>query len=233
MVRSLSCIALLTAPAILIAGFASSAIADNDRRAHEYQVTVTNLTKGQVFSPPVLATHKSSVALFALGSPASDGLVQVAENGYGTPLADSLDTLPQVFEAVAETQPIPPPTYPYDPVTFNISSRGRFDRFSMVSMLVNTNDAFLAVDNVRLPRRRGSSLSYHAVAYDAGSENNNQDCAFVPGPACPAGSGNDRDVSEAEGFVYIHNGVHQLGDLSPTKHDWKNPVAKVVITRLR
>ena len=165
----------------------------------------------------MLATHKSGVAIFALGSPASAGLVEVAENGYGIPLADSLSTLPQVFEAVAEAQAIPPPTYPYDPVTFNISSRGRFDRFSMVSMLVNTNDAFLAIDTVMLPRRRGSSLTYHAVAYDAGSENNNQECAYVPGPACPGGSGNARDVSEAEGFVYIHNGVHQIGDLSPTK----------------
>ena len=90
-----------------------------------------------------------------------------------------------------------------------------------------------AIDTVMLPRRRGSSLTYHAVAYDAGSENNNQECAYVPGPACPEGSGNARDESGAEGFVYIHNGVHQTGDLSPTRNDWHNPVAKVVITRLR
>jgi len=233
MVRSLSFAALLTAPAILIAGFASSAVADNDRRAQEYQVTVTNLTKGQVFSPPVLATHKSGVAIFSLGSPATKELIRVAEEGDGDLLASTLNTHPQVFKAVAETQAIPPPTYPYDPVTFNISSRGRFDRFSMVSMLVNTNDAFLAIDTVMLPRRRGSSLTYHAVAYDAGSENNNQDCDFVPGPACPRDSRNDRDTMDAEGFVYIHNGVHQIGDLSPTKYDWNNPVAKVVITRIR
>ena len=181
----------------------------------------------------MLATHKSSVSIFDLGSPASAGLVEVAENGYGNPLADSLSTLPQAFEAVVETQPIPPPTYPYHPVTFNISSRGHFGRFSMVSTLVNPKDAFLGIDTVMLPRRRGSSLTYHAVAYNAGSENNNQECAYVPGPACPEGSGNARDESGVEGFVYIHNRVHQIGDLSPTNNDWHNPVAKAVMTRLR
>jgi hypothetical protein len=234
MVRSLPFVALLTAQAILIAGFASSAVADNDHRAAEYQVTVTNLTKGQVFSPPVLATHKSSVAIFAAGDPASDELVDVAENGMGGALADYLNSIPQVFEAIASTQPVPPAMAPFEPVTFEISSRGHFDRLSMVSMLVNTNDAFLAIDTVRLPKRRGKSLTYYAIAYDAGSENNNQLCAYVPGPACEElDSGNSRDESEAEGVVYVHNGVHETGELSPAKYDWHNPVAKVVITRSR
>jgi hypothetical protein len=233
MVRALSLIALLTASATFTAGFASSAVADNDRRAAEYRVTVTNLTKGQVFSPPVLATHKSSVAIFAAGSPASEELVDVAENGMGGALADHLNSLPQVFEAIASTQPVHPAMDPFEPVTFEISSRGRFDRFSMVSMLVNTNDAFLAIDAVMLPRGRASSLTYYAIAYDAGSENNNQECAFVPGPACAGDPGNERDSSGAEGFVYVHNGVHEIGDLSPTEYDWRNPVAKVVITRSR
>lgn len=234
MVRSSSLVSLLTAPLILITGFASSAVADNDRRGAEYQITITNLTKGQIFSPPVLATHKSSIAFFAAGSPASDELIEVAENGNGVPLADFLNALPQVFEAVAETQPILPPMDPYESVTFTISSRGHFDRFSMVSMLVNTNDAFLAIDNVMLPRGRRSSRTYYATAYDAGSENNNQECAFVPGPACTdVDPGNDRDEPGAEGYVYVHNGMHEIGDLAPTEYDWRNPVAKVVITRSR
>ena len=158
--RALSFLALLTGSAVLGTGFAVPAAADDDRRGAEYQVTIINLTKGQVFSPPVIATHQSSVSIFTPGSPASDELVLVAEDGNGMPLADSLNTLPQVFEAIAEMQPIPPLIDPSDAVAFEIHSRGRFDRFSMVSMLVNTNDAFLAIDSAELPRRRGSSRCF-------------------------------------------------------------------------
>lgn len=231
--RSLSFLALLTSSAVLGAGFVAPVAADNDRRGGEYQVTIINLTKGQVFSPPVLATHQSSVSIFSPGSPASDELVHVAEDGNGGPLADSLNMLPQVFEAIAEMDPILPLIDPDQAVEFEIHSRGRFDRFSMVSMMVNTNDAFLAVDSVELPRRRGSSRSYYAIAYDAGSESNNEDCDFIPGPACAAKPGNERDPDGAEGIVYIHNGVHGIADLSPKDSDWHNPVAKVVITRVR
>ena len=231
--RSLSFLALLTSSAALGIGFAAPVAADNDRRGAEYHVTIINLTKGQVFSPPVLATHQGSVSIFTPGSPASDELVHVAEDGEGMPLAESLSTLPQVFEAIAETQPILPLLDPDDAVAFEIHSRGRFDRFSMVSMMVNTNDAFLAIDSAELPRRRGSSRSYYAIAYDAGSEVNNEDCKFIPGPACAAESGNERHPEGAEGIIYVHNGVHGIADLLPKYNDWRNPVAEVVITRVR
>lgn len=231
--RSLSFLALLTSSAVLGAGFAAPVAADNDRRGAEYHVTIINLTKGQVFSPPVLATHQSSVSIFTPGNPASEELVHVAEDGNGMPLADSLNTLPQVFEAIAEMKPIMPLIDPEQAMAFEIHSRGRFDRFSMVSMMVNTNDAFLAINSAELPRRRGSSRSYYAIAYDAGSEVNNEDCAFIPGPACPGTSGKARDTEDAEGIIYIHNGVHGIADLVTEDHDWRNPVAKVVIKRVR
>ena len=77
------------------------------------------------------------------------------------------------------------------------------------------------------------------TAYDAGSEGNNEDCGFVPGPACPDGSGNDRDTADAEGYVHVHNGVHGVfeeeppPDLAPDAYDWRNPVARIVTTRIR
>ena len=40
---------------------------DDDDGVRVYRVTITNITKAQVFSPPVLATHKSSVGIFELG----------------------------------------------------------------------------------------------------------------------------------------------------------------------
>lgn len=49
-------------------------------------------------------------------------------------------------------------------------------------MLVTTNDAFAALNGVRLPRR--GSTSFSSVAYDAGSEANTENCSDIPGPPC-------------------------------------------------
>ena len=220
--------AMSAVAAMLLTGLSANIQADSRRNGMEYEVTVTNLTKDQVLSPPVVATHRKTVAFFALGEPALDELVLVAEDGMGGPLADLLNTLPEVYEAIATTDPVPPG----DSVTFDIESRGRFDQLSLAGMLVNTNDAFAAVDTVALPRGRNRSVAYYASAYDAGSEANNEHCDFIPGPAC-GGAPNERDTDSAEGFVYVHSGVHGIGDLDPAQHDWRNPVAKIVVKRVK
>ncbi len=198
-------------------------------KVREYEVTVTNLTKGQVFSPPLLVTHRRSIALFDLGAPASDPLAILAEDGDATPLAELLATLPAA--SFVETAPAGLP--PGASATYVIQARPYRDVLSLASMLVNTNDAFVALDSERLPRRRGATRHYIAAAYDAGSEANNEDCAFVPGPACPADSGNARAVDGAEHFVHIHNGIHAIADLSASAYDWRNPVATISIRRTR
>jgi hypothetical protein len=194
-----------------------------------YEITITNITKGQVFSPPVLVTHRSSVAVFAAGAPASPELVSVAEDGDGSSLASLLNSLPQVGTVLASPAPIGPGSS----AIYEISSARRFGRISAVGMLVNTNDAFFAINTKNLPNRRGQSRSFIARAYDAGSEDNNEDCSFIPGPACEMGSGNARDVDGAEGYVHIHNGVHDIADLAPAAYDWRNPVARVTVKRVR
>ena len=194
-----------------------------------YEVTITNITKGQVFSPPVLVTHTEDVALFEVGQPALEELAIVAEDGAGGPLADLVSTLPQVAQAQATMAPIPPG----GSAVYKISSRRGFNVISIVSMMVNTNDALIAIDSKQLPRWRYSSRTYNALGYDAGSEGNNEDCRFIPGPACPMGSGNMRSTDDAEGFVHIHNGVHGIQDLSAAAYDWRNPVATIEIRRVR
>lgn len=223
--RSVSHIATaLIATSLLAAGAASA-----DQYGHRsYEVTITNVTKGQVFSPPVLVTHTRQVALYELGAPALPELAIVAEDGAGQPLADLAATLPAVFEAQSTSMPLPPGAS----AVYEINGNRR-SVLSAVGMLVNTNDAFFGLDSASLPRRKGTSRSYTVTAYDAGSEGNNEDCAFIPGPACMAGSGNARSTADAEGFVYVHNGVHGIADLAPYAYDWRNPVAVITITRTR
>ena len=221
------CSAALVAASVFIMATAN---ADHyDRRAQTYDVTITNITKGQVFSPPVLVTHSTAIALFAVGEEALPQLALVAEDGNGGPLADLVSTLPQVAMAQATSAPLMPGAS----AEYQIRSKRGFNVLSVVSMLVNSNDAFLAINSESLPRWRGASRTYYALGYDAGSEGNNEDCAFIPGPACPMDSGNARSTGDAEGYVHIHNGVHGIADLAPDAYDWRNPVAKITITRTR
>ncbi|MBI5612909.1 MAG: spondin domain-containing protein, partial [Gammaproteobacteria bacterium] len=68
-------IAMLTVAALVAAP--TSANADDDF----YEVTVTNLTRGQSFTPILVATHRPGVALFEPGQPASPELAILAEGG--------------------------------------------------------------------------------------------------------------------------------------------------------
>ena len=51
-----------------------------------YEVTITNLTRGSLFTPILVASHRSGVSLFALGEPASAELAMLAEGGNVEPL---------------------------------------------------------------------------------------------------------------------------------------------------
>jgi hypothetical protein len=48
--------------------------------------TITNITRGQVISPPIVFSHRHDYSFFELGAPASDALVQLAEDGMTVPL---------------------------------------------------------------------------------------------------------------------------------------------------
>jgi hypothetical protein len=217
---------------LLAATVTTSALADSNRyhpRSFTYEVTITNITKGQVFSPPVLVSHNRNVALFELGEPALHELAIVAEDGDGGPLVDLLNSLPEVADARASMAPI----LPGASAVFELTSNPTARVLSVVSMMVNTNDAIFAIDSEALPRFRRTSKTYYALGYDAGSEGNNEDCAFVPGPACPGDSGNLRSTGDSEGYVHVHNGVHGVADLVPADYDWRNPVAVITVVRTR
>ena len=95
-------------------------------------------------------------------------------------------------------------------------------------MLATTNDGYAALNSVALPK---NTTSYFAYVYDAGSESNNESCAYIPGPPCAGNSGNISD--DGEGFISLHNGVHGGGDLNIKHLDWRGPVAIVTVSRIR
>ncbi len=218
--------------AFLIFSAASAAgKSKKSKKERVYRVAITNVTKDQIFSPPVLATHEAGFRVFMAGAPASAELVKVAEDGMNGPLATMLGASPEVFDVVAAGAPILPGATAY----YEIHSKGKADSMSIVGMLVSTNDGFFGVNARKLSSKSRRSMSFSAVAYDAGSEGNNEDCDFIPGP-CAMGSTNFRYEMGAEGYVYVHNGVHGIGmgavNLDPSAHDWRNPVARIKVMRI-
>jgi hypothetical protein len=198
------------------------ALSGQERGDRTYEITITNLTRGQIFSPPVLISHNGDFQLFVLGEPAIPELVALAEDGITEDLTGYISTLPSVLDYAVAAGGIPPG----QSMTLEITTRGRFRYISAAGMLVTTNDAFFAIRGVRVPSR-GERVD-EAEAYDAGSETNSEDCAYIPGPPC--GSSGVRDTSGAEGYVHIHAGIHGITDhLVPSMDDWRNPVAEITI----
>lgn len=188
----------------------------------QYDVSITNATTHHVFTPVLIATHKKNLSLFNIGEAASEGLALQAETGDPSLLQAETQSHYGVTDTVIGG------FIPYgQTATYSISADKR-SRLSLTTMLATTNDGFAGLNSVILPRK---SVTYYAYVYDAGSEANNEDCAFIPGPPCAPDSGNSRDTAGAEGFVSIHNGIYGHGNLNQQQLDWRGPVAVITITR--
>lgn len=188
----------------------------------EYEVTITNLTYNQVFSPALVVSHRRSISLFEAGEAASEGIAIMAEAGDVSAIIDSVSG----DNRVRSTDTAAGPLLPGKSTTITVPVN-RGGRLSVVSMLVNTNDAFLALNSIRAPRY-GRTVTLYAQAYDAGTEINDELCGNIPGPAC---GGEGFSTTDGEGFIHIHRGMHGIGDLAADAYDWRNPVAKITITR--
>lgn len=210
---------------LALASSVTSATALADDSGRRVEVTITNLTANQIFSPAVVATHSGRFdGMFQPGEEASAELRQIAEDAVNAPMLELLANDPDVGDFGVLEGAIEPG----QSRTIVLRARG-LDRYvSLAGMLVTTNDAFYGVSSARIPSFGSRGL--HPVAYDAGTETNNEDCDFVPGPPCMnAGV----PTPMGEGFVHIHRGIHGIGDLQAAVWDWNNPVAHVTIRRVR
>jgi len=208
-------------------------------RTKSYEVTIENLTGGQPFTPPVIATHRRATRIFKVGRAASFELKEVAENGNLPPLVEALEANRHVASVVVAVAGDPPPVFPGGSVTVSITSTRGAEFFSFASMLICTNDGFTGVDSRLLPRKVGQALVLYSDGYDAGTEINTEDFADIV-PPCPPltevpstdpGIGMS-DPLLAEGDVIRHHpGILGGDDLMPGLHGWTDPVAKITITR--
>lgn len=133
----------------------------------------------------------------------------------------ALLTLLSGSSAIGGTAAASAPVPPGGSVTLNVTADSSFQYVSATGMLVNSNDTFFLVLNEKIPD--SGDVAAHADAWDAGTEENNESCTEVPGPAC--GGLGKKSTDEVGGVIHISNGIHGIGDLSASAYDWRNPVA--------
>jgi len=210
-----------------------SGFAIDDRMAH-YRVTIDNLT-GQPLSPLVAATHQGDLSMFNVRGHASAELEAIAEEGNQLPMFDLLSNARQVTEVID----IGAPLAPKQATTFRISARPG-NRLSLATMVICTNDGFTGLNRARLPKR-GAKIIW-ASGYDAGTEDNTELSEDIADPCSalvplslsgdPNGNENDAVDTRPPAQIQHHPNIKGIGDMNVGDHGWKEPVAKITITRV-
>ncbi len=226
--------AFLLAVALLVAGLASVANAAGPART--YEVTITNLTGGQWFTPPAAATHSGDFTLFSVGNSVSIATQEIAENGNLDAAVGAFEASPFVFDwAVTPSPTGPAPVGPGASVTFEITAP-RNARLSFASMLICTNDGFTGVDSLRLPNGN-RTVTHDLAAYDAGSEINTEawadlvpPCAQLTGFGDQGGTVLSNPALAENGVITHHPGIAGIANLVPSVHGWTGSVARIEIT---
>lgn len=235
-----------------MAGAAAASLLSFGGSAHalqvnlNYGVKLTNLTHGQILTPPLIVIHSAGFNLFTAGEPASDELAKLAMEGDTVSLKTVLESHPDVCRVQAENDPILPSASLMVTIDKGVGpqklGQGKCTHISVVAMLANTNDAFASIGAWRLPMNLpllgylgigSGEQRVYGPAYDAGAEVNDELCASIPGPACGAPGVSEAGTPE-NGVIHIHPGVHGIVDVAdpatglvPGVHDWRNPVIQL------
>lgn len=205
---------------------------DRGGKTKAVEVVVTNITQGTYLTPILAVGHDTrQETMFEYDKAASAELQAVAEGGNIEPLA-------AIYEAEGGEvvkNPHGGLLGPGQSTTFTLSPENT--RLSLVTMILPTNDGFVALDNIVL--REGQQFLY---AIDAGTEGNDEQITGggapnTPGiPADPGGKANSEASGIAgvspEGSVGRHLGIAggEGSALDPEVYGWESAIAIVKVT---
>ena len=235
---------ILAASALLTAcgGSSSSSknpVVDNDQD-YVFTVEVTNLTYAQPLSPPALVLHDSVYELFSEGSTASLGLEELAESGSNVALLDEAQADDSVMQTLAGDSLI----LPGSSQVFTLRIDAEFEeelentQLSLITMLINTNDAFTGEKNIDIFQLEvNQSKSHNGVVWDSGTEENTESAASIPGPAGNGEGFNSSRENDIDKIVF-HPGVVSADDGLSTSvltqaHRFDQPASRIRITRVQ
>lgn len=201
-----------------------------------FQVTISNLTNGQPMSPAAIIAHQTGFQVFEVGAPASVALEVLAEGGNNADLLALADDNINVITTASGAGPIPPGHS--EVISFEFEERFlRNATFSVSTMLVNTNDAITGVNTINIEALEiGDSITRRGVAYDAGTEADDEMAIYIPGPA-GGGEGFNAERDDQVNAVTMHTGVVTQHDGLVTsalngQHKFDNPTIQVRIERI-
>jgi len=192
-----------------------------------YHVTITNMTNAISFTPILVASHRRPLSIFEPGTPAGEDLSSIAEAGDIGPLTTTLNADPEVVDVQNSGGLLGPG----ESVTVIVDGERGVKYISLASMMLPTNDGFIGLNSVRVAKR--GSVTYYSPGYDAGSEANDENCANIPGPTCQGVGLSPGENDGDEGYVHVHRGMHGIGSLAADVYDWRNPVARITISRVK
>tara|TARA_R110001583_G_scaffold8952_3_gene42263 strand:+ start:7627 stop:8346 length:720 start_codon:yes stop_codon:yes gene_type:complete len=191
-----------------------------------YEVTLSNITQGQIFSPPALTTHQAGMKLWQAGETASIALETLAESGDSSQLI--------TLTGIESSQVSPSAVMPGDAYNWTLElAQDASKSISVATMLINTNDGFTGITDMDLSSLAlGDSYQKMLMVYDAGTEENDE--IAIPGSGGEAfNASRSGDVDR----VYAHAGVlteHELsGSLLSAEHKFDNPAGKLIIKRVQ
>ena len=201
----------------------------------QYEVTLTNLTGGQVFSEPVLILHPGSDSFWEIGQPASDELEVLAESGAVTGISTLASGSSYPFVG-AETSIAPGGM---QTITISTSSAAN-DVLTILTRLESTNDGFTGVNAVSLAglTESGQSISIDRWALDSGTEEN-LESTNLGSVSSSRPSGPDDVFGSEFNYVTVHPGV--ITEIEPIPDNtsqlnqsrkFDNPVIRIQITRI-
>ena len=200
-----------------------------------FSVSVANLTNAQPLSPIAVIAHQPGYSMFTIGSAGTVGLETMAEAGDNSALIAEADADGNVTSTASGMAPIGPAGS--ETLTISVPDNQRpFLRMSVAGMLVNTNDAFVALNDWPVGGLSiGDVVVVDAVAYDAGTEADSESAATIPGPA-GGGEGFNAARDDTADRVTMHSGIVSGDDGLATsdlteQHRFDNPVARIRIER--
>lgn len=234
---------LITTAALMAATFLVGCGSDDNSNpatetSREYQVTVTNLSAAQPFSPLAVVVHDADWAAYTLGAPASVPLERIAESGDNAEFLAEATASENVYTAQSGAGVLLPGLS--ETLVLETDSE-EAAYLSLVTMLVNTNDAITGMNTIDIGSLAvGETITHHLRSYDAGTEANSETADTIPGPAAAGGAQEGFNAARDDLLdqILVHPGVVTSDDglaVSTLTHvnRWDNPVAHLLIERIQ
>jgi hypothetical protein len=193
-----------------------------------YEFVVTNTSYAQPLSPLAVILHDGDYRGWALGDASSIALEELAEGGDNAAFLSAAN----VMETISGSGVLLPGANEVLEATIDEAS---VIEFTLASMLVNSNDAFIGVTGEDISTLAvGETRTLWVPVFDAGTEANMELPGSIPGPA-DGGEGFNEARDDTD-YVARHPGVVTTADgyaesVLNESHRFDAPVAMLAVTR--